>query len=255
MRNSLHSQMTEPAEERVEAVSRALALLDAFTVDDASLRLTELARRTGIPKNSALRLARTLAAAGYLSVTENRAWRLGPAAAWLGARYQVAFDLHHNIEPEMQALARSSGRSVSYFVHDGRSRVRLLHVHGDAASGRPRRIGEPMPIDRGSPGQVLLAFAGRAGALYEAIRRRGWHLTIGEARRGGASVAAPVFGSRWSVVGALCIGVPAAEASEAMLCSYVPSLIAATTRLSRLLEQDRQPVAALMRKPGAWHPA
>lgn len=246
--------MDEPAGKLVEAVSRALALLDAFTIEDAALRLTDLAQRTGLPKNSVLRLARTLAADGYLSLTEKREWRLGPAAAWLGARYQVAFDLHHTIEPEMQALARHTGRSVSYFVHDGRNRVRLLHVHGGESPGGVKRVGEPMPLERGSPGQVLLAFAGRGGALYEGIRKRGYHVTIGEARSGGASVSAPVFGSRWNVVGALTIGVPAAEATEALLQAYVPDLLASTTRLSRALAREQERMNPLQRKPGAWHP-
>jgi DNA-binding IclR family transcriptional regulator len=246
--------MAEPAGKLVEAVSRALSLLDAFTIEDASLKLTELARRTGLPKNSVLRLARTLAAGDYLALTEKREWRLGPAAAWLGARYQVAFDLHHTIEPEMQALARQTGRSVSYFVHDGRNRVRLLHVHGGDASGAVKRVGEPMPLERGSPGQVLLAFAGRGGALYEGIRKRGYHVTIGEARKGGASVSAPVFGSRWNIVGALTIGVPAAEATDSLLHEYVPALLSSTTRLSRAIVREQDRMNPVQRKSGAWHP-
>lgn len=247
--------MVEPAGKLVEAVRRALSLLDAFTIEDASLQLTELARRTGLPKNSVLRLARTLAADGYLSMTESRAWRLGPAAAWLGARYQVAFDLHHTIEPEMQALARETGRSVSYFVHDGRNRVRLLHVHGESSSPADvKRVGEQMPLDRGSPGLVLLAFAGRAGAQYDAIRRRGYHMTIGEARRGRASISAPVFGSRWNIVGALTIGVPAADATEALLQGYAQPLVASTTRLSRAIAREQERTNPLLQKRGAWHP-
>lgn len=244
--------MVEPAGKLVEAVSRALSLLDAFTIEDASLKLTEMARRTGLPKNSVLRLARTLAASDYLAVTQEREWRLGPAAAWLGARYQVAFDLHHTIEPEMQALARQTGRSVSYFVHDGRNRVRLLYVHGGDSPAGVRRIGEPMPLDRGSAGQVLLAFAGQSGAVYEGIRKRGYHATIGEVRKGGASVSAPVFGSRWNVVGALTIGVPATEATDALMQSYVPELLSSSTRLSRSLV--RESISPVGRKAGAWHP-
>ncbi|MBA2961751.1 MULTISPECIES: IclR family transcriptional regulator [Ramlibacter] len=246
--------MAELAGPMVEAVTRALAILDAFTIDDASLRLTELARRTALPKNSVLRLARTLAAGGYLSMTEQREWRLGPAAAWLGARYQVAFDLHNTIEPEMRSLAQATGRSVSYFVHDGHSRIRLLHVHGGDANAGVKRVGEPMPMDRGSPGQVLLAFSGRQGALYDTIRKHGYHLTIGEARRGRASVSAPVFGSRWTIVGAITIGVPAAEATESLLRGYVPALVAATTKLSRALAQDQASITKLKHSSAAWFP-
>jgi DNA-binding IclR family transcriptional regulator len=231
----------------VEAVSRALALLDAFTIDDASLRLTELARRAKLPKSSTLRLARTLAASGYLAPTEAGTWRLGPSTAWLGARYQVGFDIHQSIGPEMQALATATGRSVSYFVHDGRSRIRLLYVPGPSLEdNRHRRVGEPMPLERGSPGQVLLAFAGQAGSLYDSIRKRGFHYTIGEARSGGASISAPVLGSRWNVVGALCIGIPASEATESVLLTYAPALLAAAKKLSRTLAKQQASIPRLV---------
>ncbi len=241
--------------ELVNAVGRALALLDAFTIDDPSLSLAELSRRAKLPKTSALRLARTLAAKGYLTAVTGGAWRLGPATAWLGARYQVAFDIHNTIEPVMQALGHVTGHSISYFVHDGASRIRLLHVPGEDAGARKVRIGEPMPLEKGSPGLVLLAFTGRKGKLYETIRKRGFHYTIGEAKQGSASVAAPVFGARWNVVGALCIGVPSKAASETLLRGYAPALMKAAEQLSRALSEDQAGGKPLALARATWHPA
>jgi DNA-binding IclR family transcriptional regulator len=243
-----------PKVELVEAVSRAIALLDAFTIEDASLRLTELARRTKLPKSSALRLARTVAASGYLASTDEGGWRLGASAARLGARYQVGFNIHQSIAPGMLALAEATGRSISYFVHDGRSRIRLLHVPSRSSTGSAgSRVGEPMPLDRGSPRQVLLAFAGHPGALYDSIRKRGFHLTIGEARAGGAGISAPVFGSRWNVVGALCLGVPASDATETLLRGYAPALVAGATNLSRALTKQQTSIS-LVEGRSSWHP-
>jgi DNA-binding IclR family transcriptional regulator len=243
----------QPDSELVNAVERALALLDAFTIDDPSLSLAELSRRAQVPKTSVLRLSRTLAAHGYLTAMPNGSWRLGPATAWLGARYQVAFDLHNTIEPVMRALSGSTGHSISYFVHDGQSRIRLLHVPGESAAMRVR-VGEPMPLEKGSPGQVLLAFSGRKGKLYDEIRERGFHVTIGEANKVWASVAAPVLGTRWNVVGALCIGVPAAVASRPLLRSYAPSLMKAAERLSRELSHDQVKRKQLTLARSTWYP-
>ena len=55
-------------ETRVVSVSRALALLDAFQPSEIMLTLGELARRTRLHKTTALRLARTMAAARYLDL-------------------------------------------------------------------------------------------------------------------------------------------------------------------------------------------
>ncbi|MES3000707.1 MAG: IclR family transcriptional regulator [Pseudomonadota bacterium] len=244
----------DPDSELVNSVGRALALLDAFTIDDASLGLAELSRRAQLPKTSALRLARSLAAHGYLTAVEGGAWRLGPATAWLGARYQVAFDIHNIIEPVMRELGHATRHSISYFVHDGDSRIRLLHVPGESAGGRRVRVGEPMPLDKGSPGQVLLAFSGKEGKLYDEIRKRGYHLTIGEANKGSASVAAPVFGARWNVLGALSIGVFSSTATQALLRAYAPGLMKAAEKLSRALTEDKKGRQPLAMARATWHP-
>ena len=51
----------EAAAGGVTAVTRALSLMEAFAVGEASLPLAELSRRTGMHKTTVLRLARTLA--------------------------------------------------------------------------------------------------------------------------------------------------------------------------------------------------
>jgi enoyl-CoA hydratase/carnithine racemase len=35
------------------------------------------------------------------------------------------------------------------------------------------RVGEQLPLDRGAPGRVILAFSGAPGEPYETIRKRG----------------------------------------------------------------------------------
>ncbi len=76
----------------VAAVSRALAILDAFKATESALTLGELARRTRMHKTTVLRIARTMATSRYLMQCADGSWRLGPAAGWLGARYQMMFD-------------------------------------------------------------------------------------------------------------------------------------------------------------------
>ncbi|MES2187461.1 MAG: IclR family transcriptional regulator [Pseudomonadota bacterium] len=245
-----------PADDSVTAVTRALALLDAFGVDDARLGLAELSRRAGIPKTSTLRIARTLAAGGYLVALDGGAWRLGPATARLGARYQRAFDLANAIEPVLQQLAADTGHSASFFAQEEGQRVRLLRIRGADGFVSPTRVGEPLPLDRGAPGLVLLAFGAvpAPGALFDTIRTRGYHLTIGEADVGAASVAAPVFGRRGVLAGALCIAVRAAEAKKAALARYAPAVVEAARRLSTDLAVARDPSERQPVPRGYWHP-
>src|SRR5690606_8042142 len=56
-----------PGQEHVQSVIRAMSLLKAFDGGDAVfLTLTELARRTGMHKPTALRLARSLALSRFM---------------------------------------------------------------------------------------------------------------------------------------------------------------------------------------------
>jgi len=216
----------------VNSVTRAFDLLDAFGLRDSKLTLAELARRAKLPKSSALRIARTLKTTGYLVQLDDGAWRLGPAAGWLGARYQIAFDLDNTIEPVVQQLAQETQETISFFVHDGNVRSCLVRAKGKKAVPTRLRIGEPAPLEKGSPGHVILAFTGREGAPYDEIRKRGFHITISEFKAEFASVSAPVFGTTWTVVGALTLAGPASRLTKAKLLKFAPQVVRAARRLS-----------------------
>ena len=85
MRNPTHDD-DEPASGGVNAVTRALSLMETFQAGEATLSLAEMSRRSGMHKTTALRLARTLALSSYMVQAEDGQWRLGPATGWLGAR-------------------------------------------------------------------------------------------------------------------------------------------------------------------------
>ena len=50
----------------VTAVTRALLIMEAFRIGERHVTLAELSRRTGLHNTTVLRLARTLAQAGYM---------------------------------------------------------------------------------------------------------------------------------------------------------------------------------------------
>jgi DNA-binding IclR family transcriptional regulator len=245
-------------DESVAAVLRAVGLLDAFRLDDDRLSLATLSRRAGVPKTTALRLARTLRSVGYLVQLDDGAWRLGPATARLAARYQTAFDLQNMIEPALHRLAKSTRESSSFFAHDGSQRVRLLRVHGAHPLALVTPVGEALPLDKGSPGKVILAAIGRRGALYDEIRQRGFHMTFGETRASISSVAAPVYGRKRAVLGSICISMPTERAtkSETSLSRHAPDVVGAARRLSQLLGTPPADAsgADAMLAASSWHP-
>ena len=239
----------EAAGERVNAVSRALAILVAFDGDELYLPLHELARRTGMHKPTTLRLARTLAAARFLVKREDGAWRLGPAAGWIGSRYQAQFDLDSAIEPILQQLSAATGERASFYVFEGNLRSCLMRCDGSGAIASPIRSGEVFPLDRGSAGRVILAALGEPGDLNERIRRRGFHITRGERNSGIASVSAAVRGRHGAVLGSVSISGPLDRLTSALLRRHASHTVLAAKQLGETL--GGMPATALR---ATWHP-
>lgn len=238
---------------KVLAVTRALALLDAFRLNEAHVGIAELARRTGLAKTTALRLARTLAAADYLVQLDGGRWRLGPASAWLAARYQGAFDLKGVIQPVLRELATTTGRDALFFAREGDRRVRLMRAEvGMQKSVSP--LGERLPLDKGSAGKVILAFLGREGALYDSIRRRGYEVTVGETYPGIGSVSAPVFSSGWSVVGALALSFRPPVPTTRGMTKHAPAVREAARKLSYALMSSPAADLPADHVSAQWHP-
>lgn len=237
----------------VTAVTRALRLLECFGMDDPQLTLAEMSRRTGMHKTTTLRLARTLAAESYLVQREDASWRLGRAAGWLGACYQAVFDVHEVVDPVLRALTVQSGESASFYVREGQQRQCLARVDGPQTIRHHVRVGIGLPLELGAPGRVILAFSGEAGEPYESIRRRGFHLSMGEREAEVSSVAAPVFGLHWRLLGSVCISGPTSRLPEARLLELAQTVMTAANELSYAIAGNRRsggPPAAV----ATWFP-
>lgn len=236
----------------VNAVSRALALMDVFEVGESTLTLAELSRRCGMHKSTVLRLARTLAQSDYMVQTDNSQWRLGPAAGWLGARYQAGFDVNNVIDPVLYALAQETGESASFYVREGDVRSCVARVEGPQSVRHNVRIGERLPLNLGSPGRVILAFTGAEGALYDAVRKCGHHISIGEREADVSSVAAPVFGLRWRLIGSMCISGPSSRLTQSVLEGLAQRVIKAANHVSYAMTGVRTTSTPTVF--ARWHP-
>lgn len=238
--------------EGIIAVRRAMKVLAAFGMDDASLPLAELSRRTGYHRSTVLRLARTLAADNYLVQKDDGAWRLGRAAGWLGACYQATFDVHEVVEPVLRDLALKTGESATFYVRDGDQRICIVRVEGSKSVRHHVRIGLALPLNVGGPGLVILAFSGTPGEPFETIRRDGYRIALGERDPEVSSISVPVFGVHWKVLGALCISGPISRLKGAMLKGFAPAAIEAAKQLSYAIAGNRRnDGSALARSRGA----
>jgi DNA-binding IclR family transcriptional regulator len=142
----------------VTALARGLELLRCFQPKERHLGITELSRRSGIPKPTVSRLAGTLAKLGYLDFSpELGKYRLGPGVLSLGYSMLSNLDVREIAKPLMQELAEHSQASVSIGMRDRLSMVYVESIRSSSPIILQRGIGTRLPIATTGMGRAYLA--------------------------------------------------------------------------------------------------
>ena len=196
------------AEQRVEAVERALAILEAFAGGAPRLPLAELAKRTGFYRSTILRLAASLERFGYLHRDEDGQFRLGPTLWRLGVLYQGSFDLADYVRPVLRQLVEEVGETAGFYIREGDRRICLYRANAARAVSSHLVEGAQLPLDRGASARILVAFTDGKGEVHEKTRKRGFYVSMGERDPETAAVAVPVFGPKGAMVGSLGVTGP-----------------------------------------------
>lgn len=144
----------------VTALARGLELLRCFGPGERYLGVTELARRTGIPKPTVSRLAGTLTKLGYLAFSEAQGrYCLGSGVLSLGYAMLSNLDVRRLAKPFMQELAEYSRASVSIGVRDRLSMVYVETVRSSSPIALQHGVGARLPLATTSIGRAYLAAA------------------------------------------------------------------------------------------------
>jgi DNA-binding IclR family transcriptional regulator len=240
-------------------LDKAAALLNCFAPDDGPYRLSELARRAGLPKTTAHRLVGQLERLGLLERAgdwSDSGYRLGARLFELGSLVPRRLDLRETALAFLQDLHAAAGEAVHLGVRDDRSAVCLEHVPGHAGLPMPFRTGGRLPLTCTAVGKALLAFSdpglgerilaaplprltdhsitdpARLRTELEQAQTTGLAYAEQESALGVSCIAAPVFDRRGEAVAALSVAVPCARFRPAILA---PALRTAALGLSRRL--------------------
>lgn len=196
---------TSDSRKKVDAVERALSMLDAFDENATRLSLSEVAKRTGLYPSTALRLAGSLEHWGYLRRDTDGYFRLGPTLLRLGTIYQDSFELGQVVRPALARLSTESGETAAFYVREGDDRVCLFRQHSQQAMRHHIDEGVRLPLDRGAGAHVLRAYTTADLPSSTEVVDTGYRVSFGERDRETAAVAVPVFGAGTSFLGALTL--------------------------------------------------
>lgn len=193
------------AQDRVEAVERALTILNCFRQEQAQLSLKQLAEQTGFYKSTILRLAGSLERYGYLMRQSNGIYRLGTALIGLGETARDSFDISAVVRPVIEELRDYYNESVAFYTRSGNQRICLYRANANRAIRHQLDEGRRLPLDRGAAGRVMLAYSNESDDLYEEILRKGWYMSTGERDPEVSAIAAPVFDKKGELLAVLSI--------------------------------------------------
>lgn len=226
--------------QKVEAVERALSLLDCFERHHSSLSLAELAERSGMYKSTILRLAASLERFGYLVRRNDGRFRIGATPGRLAAIYREGFDLEQLIRPELLRLVQETGETASFYIREGNNRVCLYRENSRRAARHHLEEGATLPIESGASGHVLRAFGQPRNPQDELHRLAGHAMSLGERDPDLAAIAVPVLGPDGLLYGALSVSGIITRFSEERQTDLLATLTETASRMkASLLKIER----------------
>ena len=242
---------------RDSMLERGIQVLQAFRPAGTSLRLSDIARRTDLPKSTVHRLIDELLRLGLLE-RGSEGYVLGRTVFELGELVPLRLGLREAALPYMQDLYEATHETVHLAVRDDLDVLYVERIRGHDAVQVPSRIGGKLPMTCTGVGKTLLAFSGEelVNAVVSrplrrltphsitdpqvlrkelaAIRAAGVGYEHEEASAGVGCVAAPVF-ERGRPVAALSLSVRSTVEHPAPLSRLAPAVKTAALALSRAI--------------------
>ncbi len=140
------------------SVERAFAVLVAMAGSTGALGVSELARRTGLPKSTVHLSLATMRRIGFVEKdADSDRYNLGLQAAQIGARAAERSRLIGYLSGRMRELAERSREAVSLGIRTGRSVIFIERFETAHVLKTSIRVGVPMPLHASATGKVLLA--------------------------------------------------------------------------------------------------
>jgi len=216
----------------VSAVSRAVEILDAFSVDAPFLTLGAIAQRSGLPLSSVHRIVAELAAHGLIERMPDRRYRVGIRLWEMGSRTpgalgfrELALPFLHAVQSRVMQHTQLAVRADLDVLVVERLSARDAVINGSVVGGR-------IAMQHSASGMVMLA-AGDPELLARVVghglapltptgirterelrsilartRRDGYAVTPGFVHAESRGIAAAVHGPGGAVVGAIQVVVP-----------------------------------------------
>ena len=189
----------------VEAVNKALEILNCFTEKNETLTVTKIAEITGDHKSRISRISKSLENFGYIRKIKSGEYKVGHTIPRLYEIYESSFNLKNSIKAELDFISSKTKETASFFVRQNDLRVCIQSSAPNKSIRLLEEIGGKKPINKGSSGHILSAFNNLEIKDKDKVLKNGYAMTFGERDPEMASVSVPIFKSKNSLLGSLTI--------------------------------------------------
>lgn len=241
----------KPAEYRVQALDRALDILDSFTFQERAMNLSQIVQKTELNKTTAKRLMSNLTLRGYLQQDpDSKSYQLGLRVFELGGIVFSSFSLRNAAIHPMTRLQNETGATVLLGI---KMEDQLVYIDKREGRGMLRissDIGWRRPLHYGMLGMVLMAYLDSKkaseilkksplkaytplsitdkdafGARLEEIRKQGYVFEKEEVVEGAFGIAAPIRDYSREVIAALGMSLPVSQNYPAGALDHYAALV------------------------------
>ncbi|NIQ39244.1 MAG: helix-turn-helix domain-containing protein [Proteobacteria bacterium] len=247
---------------QLSSVKKALRILEAFSLDQPELGVTEISRILKSHKSSVFRVLRTLVSTGFVEKNpQTNKYRLGLKLVELGNRILDHYDLRDHAGPFMEALAKKTKEIIHLSILD-RNEIVYLDKRGEGQTLTvATKIGGRSPAHACAMGKVLLAglsseelsnvlALGPLAKLtpktvttipkllreLELVRSRGYAVDDEESFPGIRCVAAPLSDREGTTVAAISATVPKQRMGKKRMREMSQEIIETARLISRKIE-------------------
>ena len=212
------------ASKRTESVERAMSILSAFSSQRPRMKLSELARETGLHKSTVLRITHSMAIYGFIQRDVGGWFSVGPSTWRLGQIFRRDFLSREFVAPALRELVVATGETASFYVRAGEDRVCLYRENSPNLLRFHAEEGMRLRLSTGASGRVLRRFSGEEVEDPGAFTPRGTAFADGQTIPEISSVATPVFSRPGALCGALTVSGLGTRFDETARRRVVPLL-------------------------------
>jgi IclR family acetate operon transcriptional repressor len=242
-------------EDGAQAIDRAARILVQLVESDEVVTLTGLMEDTQLPKSTAARLLRALERNGLAQRRRGGGFRPGPVLVEYARRDTSVGDLAALAWPFLERLEQTTGETTNVGIPTPGGVARVAQINSSHPLGAGNWVGSRIPIHASSMGKVFMAFGaaqppfGRLAKLgpgtitdlaellaeLDRVRTAGFATTWEELDADLCSTAAPVRGSRGTVIAAISVSAPTVRTSRERLAALSEQVVLEADALSNAI--------------------